>query len=244
MAALRPWDLARVFGRSLWLQASWSFEGMQSLGFGYALAPALERLGGERGLWEGLRERHLEFFNTHPFLACGVLGVAVRMEAEGQGEAARRVKSLLMGPFGALGDSLYWGSLKPLLMLAAVWAALHGAAWAPWFFLALFGAVNVLGRLALFLGGYRHGLGLLERIDRADLLGWSRRLKAVCALVLGAIVARLGAAWPGAGAAPWLAVPAAAAGVVVLAWAYRRGLRPLWTVYLSAAAAACLVAWQ
>ena len=31
-------------------------------------------------------ETQLEFFNTHPFLACAVLGCAVRLEAEGEAE--------------------------------------------------------------------------------------------------------------------------------------------------------------
>lgn len=240
MAALRKTDLARVFARSLWLQASWSFEGMQTLGFAYAIAPALLRLGGAEGVREGLGERHLEFFNTHPFLASGILGVAVRLEEDGEAEGARRIKGMLMGPFGALGDSLYWGALKPFLMLGAVLLALRGVPWAPWAFLGFFGAANLTGRAVLFGAGYRHGLGLLEWLERVDVLGWAKRLKALCALLLGAVVAQAaaGAAWGGVPAL-WSAVPAAAA-VGGLAWAVRRGLRPVWAVYLTAAvAAAC-----
>lgn len=43
-SALSRWTLLRCSWRSLFLQAGFSTESMQSLGFLYALAPALERL--------------------------------------------------------------------------------------------------------------------------------------------------------------------------------------------------------
>jgi PTS system mannose-specific IID component len=245
MGALRRRDLARVFARSLWLQASWSFEGMQSLGFGYAMAPAMKRLG-RTGPSEGeLRSRHLEFFNTHPFLAGAILGCVARLEEEGQPEAAQRVKCALMGPCGALGDSLYWGSLRPLCMLVAVASALHGATWAPWLFLGLFGAANLGGRIVFFVVGYREGIGIMERLGRMRLLDWSRRIKGLCALILGFVVVGSVATWPetNGAASPWLGCAAVTGTAVVLAWAYRRGVRPVWTVYLTAALAAGILAW-
>ncbi len=56
---------------------------MQSLGFAYAMEPALRRLHGTGEECRRALGRHLEFFNTHPFLAAAVLGAAVRLEAEG-----------------------------------------------------------------------------------------------------------------------------------------------------------------
>lgn len=238
--------MARIFARSLSLQASWSFEGMQSLGFAYAMAPALAKLG-RVGVQDGEhRSRHLEFFNTHPFLACAILGCVVRLEEEGEAEAAQRVKGMLMGPCGAIGDSLYWGALKPLIMLAAVLAALRGASWAPWLFVALFGVVNLGGRLLFFAEGYREGMKIAERLGQMNLLGWSRRIKGFCAVLLGLVVTGSTATWPGAmsgGPRLWLGSAGGATIALVLAWAYRRGVRPVWTVYLTAALSAVILAW-
>jgi PTS system mannose-specific IID component len=246
MGSLRRRDLARVFARSLWLQASWSFEGMQSLGFAYAMEPALDRLR-RAGAGAGEpRNRHLEFFNTHPYLASAILGCVVRLEEEGRAEAAQRVKGLLMGPCGALGDSLYWGGLKPLFMLVAVAAALRGALWAPWLFLGSFAVANLGGRLLFFFEGYREGLGIVEKLGRMNLLNWSRRIKAVCAVTLGLVVTGAAATWPGTDdvAPRWAAVGLAGGGAVVLAWAFRKGMRPVWTVYLTAALAAVILGWK
>ncbi|MBI5014062.1 MAG: PTS system mannose/fructose/sorbose family transporter subunit IID [Deltaproteobacteria bacterium] len=245
MGALRRRDLARVFGRSLWLQASWSFEGMQSVGFAYAVEPALLRLGGPQAVVEG-RVRHLEFFNTHPYLAAAILGCVVKLEEQGQPEAARKVKGVLMGPCGALGDTLYWGAVKPVLLLAAVAAALQGVLWAPWLFLGLFGAANLGGRLFFFVEGYREGIGIVQKLGELNLLTLTRRLKGACALLLGLVVTGSATGWPSStGWAPLAVGAAAAAGAAVgLAWAYRRGFRPVWTVYLTAALAAGILAWK
>ena len=108
MAALTRRDLCKVFWRSLWLQSSWSFEGMQSLGFAYAVSPALQRIHGKEEGSRLSRVRHLEFFNTHPFLAAAILGCVVRMEELGEGEETlSHAKTALMGAYGAVGDAFY-----------------------------------------------------------------------------------------------------------------------------------------
>jgi len=238
LAALRRRDLLRVFGRSLCLQASWSFRGMQSLGFAYAMEPALQRLHGAGEAGRRALGRHLEFFNTHPFLAAAVLGASVRLEAEGGEGAAQavgRLKSGLMGPCGAVGDSLYWGSLKPLLVVGALHLAYRGVGWAPVGFLAAFTACNLGGRAFAFAQGYRRGLAVAESLRRLDLLGWARRGKVLCALLLGALVA--GAYGPTALDA-W-EVPALLWGGAALAltlstaWVIGRGVRPTWILTLT-----------
>lgn len=233
----------RVFVRSLWLQASWSFEGLQSVGFAYAVAPALDRLGRSETTDGVPQSCHLDVFNTHPFLAAAILGCVVRLEEDGQPEVAYRVKGALMGPCGALGDSLYWGALKPLFVLIAVALALRGASWAPWLFLGLFGVANVGGRLLFFIEGYRKGGRIMERLAGMNLLTWSRRIKGVCALAVGLVVAGSASTWPVADPRAPLWTGVAAATALALAWAYRRGVRPLWTVYVTAVLAAGILAW-
>lgn len=244
MAALRRRDLLRVFLRSLALQASWSFEGMQSLGVAYALEPALRRIHGDRAA--GALEGHLGFFNTHPFLAAAILGAVVRLEEQGDHGGALRLKAVLMGPYGAVGDGLYWGALKPLLVLAAVAAGFGGAPWAPWGFLGLFGAANLAGRGFLFAEGYRRGFGIVERVNRLDLVRWARRLKGGVSVLLGvAVVAALGGpGWAPSGVLGWLWSAAAAAFVLLAARLLAAGLSPVLAVYVVAALAAVVVVWR
>src|SRR5262249_21391788 len=65
---------ARVLLRSLLLQASWNPKGMQNLGLVYALYPALERLYPDPEKRREAVQRHLSFFNTHPYVAAAIVG--------------------------------------------------------------------------------------------------------------------------------------------------------------------------
>jgi len=245
VAALRRMDALCVFARSLTLQAAWSFRGMQSLGFAYAMDPALRRLY-EGEAYRAAARRHLEFFNTHPFLASAVLGAVVRLEADGAGEeAVRRLKGALMGPYGALGDSFYWGALKPFLVLAALHAAYLGWLWAPVAFVGSYALCNVAGRGYGFAAGLRHGMGVVEVLGRIDLLGWARRLKVGSAVLLGTLLSlsrwptRLGA-WE---VLPWIVAAGALALTLSAGWAIARGVRPSWLILVITLICLGIVAW-
>lgn len=59
-------------------------------------------------------KRHLEFFNTHPYVAAPVLGVTLAMEeqrangAEIDDGAINGIKVGLMGPLAGVGDPIFW----------------------------------------------------------------------------------------------------------------------------------------
>lgn len=122
----------RVLARCLLLQSCWSFERMQGLGFGFAIAPFLRRCyeGREAELQQAQR-RHLEYFNTQPFMAPLVLGtacaleerVAAAPEAEREGLISRMklVKTAAASALAGLGDALFWGTLRPACA-ALAWA--------------------------------------------------------------------------------------------------------------------------
>lgn len=238
----------RTFVRSLWLQAAWSFRGMQSLGFAYALEPALARLLPEEEQRRQALGRHLEFFNTHPYMAAVVLGSCLRLEEEGgEGveEAVRRLKGVLMGACGAVGDSFYWGGLKPLCILVALHAAYRGALWAPWLFLGLFAAANLGGRAYGFLEGYRRGAGAAEMLGELPILRWAQRAKDASALLLGGLLAA--AAGPTSlvrwGVPAWAWVVGGGAAALGVAYLIGRGVRVVWLVYLAAALSGAIVAY-
>ncbi|WP_262156729.1 PTS system mannose/fructose/sorbose family transporter subunit IID, partial [Escherichia coli] len=64
-------------------------------------------------------KRHLEFFNTHPYVAAPVLGVTLAMEekrangAEIDDGAINGIKVGLMGPLAGVGDPIFWGTVRP-----------------------------------------------------------------------------------------------------------------------------------
>ncbi|MDI9019985.1 PTS system mannose/fructose/sorbose family transporter subunit IID, partial [Salmonella enterica subsp. enterica serovar Lubbock] len=78
---LTPSDIRGVFLRSNLFQGSWNFERMQALGFCFSMVPAIRRLYPENNdARKQAIKRHLEFFNTHPYVAAPVLGVTLAME--------------------------------------------------------------------------------------------------------------------------------------------------------------------
>ncbi len=188
--AIRGIDLVRVFLRSFLIQASWSYDRMQSLGFAYALVPALRRLYPDPAQCRVRLQLHMEYFNTQPYLASFILGTVVRIEEERAAGRDREAdvsvfKSSLMGPLGALGDSFFWGSLKPLAAVVSLTVFLTGAWWAPLLFLVLYNSVHLWLRAEVLVWGYRTTGDVVALIGRYPFTRLARLFKAVSLAVLG-----------------------------------------------------------
>ncbi len=230
--------LFRTFLRSFFLQASWNFERLQNLGFLYSLVPALRFL--YRDQPEELNKayrRHLENFNTHPFMASPVLGTVLALEErKAAGETteigAGEFKAMVMAPYAAMGDALFWGGIRPLAAGVALFFAARGSLWAPVVFLLLFNFPHIWVRVTGLLGGYLRGVGIVERVQRRRLPDLAIRLKEGTVVLLGGLSAYLtflclrqenfSAGWG------LLAVPT----VLFLGWAVRRGVSTLLTMLM------------
>ncbi len=209
---------------------------MQSLGFAYALIPALRRLYPDN---EEYRQRiilHLDYFNTQPYLASFVLGATVRMEEErasGRNRSAdiAAMKNTLMAPLGALGDSFFWGSLKPMLIIIAVAAAMTGAWWAPLLFLVIYNILHLGLRARVLVWGYRSTGDLLSLMARYRFTRWARMFKTVSLAALGGLLGLIPLWRPEFRAALPVGGPVtAAAGLLlalILSALLRQGISPL-----------------
>jgi PTS system mannose-specific IID component len=230
--------LARVFWRSLFIQAGFSPESMQSLGLIYALQPAFAVLyPDERERAEAVK-RHLVPFNTHPYVAAAILGGILFHEARiASGNAAPdtvdRFKSALMGPLAALGDGFFWLSLRPAASaLAAVLVPVIGL-WSALVFALVYNAVHFSARGWLFLLGKRHGDALVSRLLGAKLPFWGSRLRtfaAACVGVSGAWLALRFGAQVGGHTALSPAIVALGGGALTVALVERR-VSPYWALY-------------
>lgn len=121
-----------MFFRSFFLQAGWNYVKYQNLGFALVMLPFLRRLyRQDPEALPSVMNRYLEAFNTHPVMASFCFGAMARMEesvartqsvadykeqvAEWMG--ARRGLSITAA---SIGDRLFWGTLKPLTLLLAI----------------------------------------------------------------------------------------------------------------------------
>ena len=114
-------DRKKVWWRSTFLQGSWNYERMQNLGWAYSLIPALKKLYTKKEDQIAALERHLEFFNTHPYVAAPIMGVTLALEEERANgveiddAAIQGVKIGMMGPLAGIGDPVFWFTVRPIL---------------------------------------------------------------------------------------------------------------------------------
>lgn len=85
-------------------------------GFCFSMVPVIRRLYPENNDdRKQAIKRHLEFFNTHPYVAAPVLGVTMAMEEQRANgapiddAAINGIKVGLMGPLAGVGDPIFWG---------------------------------------------------------------------------------------------------------------------------------------
>jgi PTS system mannose-specific IID component len=237
--------LLRVFLRSLALQASWNPKGMQNLGLAYAVFPALEQLYPDKKALEAAVQRHLVFFNTHPYVAAAIVGGALYHEqriARGEEPPDKVVafKTALMGPLAALGDGFFWLSLKPAVgaVCAALVPVLH--AWAALLFLILYNLVHFTLRARFYWMGLVLGDRLVEAVARANLPTRGARLRSVAAASAGGLAAWLAVdlgRTAGGVHAPWLVAGCLVLGVVSYMLVQQRV--PNYVVLYLAAGLAC-----
>ena len=136
-------DRRKVWWRLTFLQGSWNYERMQNLGWAYALMPAIKKLYTTKEDRAAALGRHLEFFNTHPYVAAPIMGVTMALEeerangAELDDTAIQGVKIGMMGPLAGVGDPVFWYTVRPILGALGASLALAG---------------NIMGPIIFFLG--------------------------------------------------------------------------------------------
>ncbi len=166
MSRLSRASRLQALGRSLLLQAAWNFERLQNIGFAYCMEPALRELYPDPRERAAALRRHLELFNTHPYMAGYILGAALRAEEEvaagrlGGGQASA-LKQGLAPALAAVGDSFFWATLRPAAaVLAVAWLWMAPSPWdlaAPLVFLAAYNLPGLWMRLHSLQAGYEKG---------------------------------------------------------------------------------------
>ncbi|MEZ4600459.1 MAG: PTS system mannose/fructose/sorbose family transporter subunit IID [Syntrophotaleaceae bacterium] len=195
MTRLNPRDFCSSWLRSFALQASWNYEQMQSLGFLYTLVPILRRLYPE-DLLPAVYRRHLQYFNTHPYLASALIGAVAKLEQQAAAGEPKEIgiqefKSAVTPPFAAMGDSFFWGALRPAASTAGLFLAFRGSFWGPLLALFLFNLPHLWLRIYGFHRGYRRGFRVVENVQRCRLPDLALRLKQLLVILLGILAAWL-----------------------------------------------------
>jgi PTS system mannose-specific IID component len=174
----------KVWWRLGFEQGSWNFERMHNLGFAYIMAPVIKKLYPKKEDQISALKRHLEFFNTHPYVAAPIVGVTMAMEeAKAKGEpvddaAINGVKVGMMGPLAGVGDPIFWGTIRPVLGAFAASFAATGSIAAPIIFFVVWNIIRMAFLWYTEELGYKQGtnitsdLGALQKLTYgASILG-------------------------------------------------------------------------
>jgi mannose PTS system EIID component len=188
-------DIVSMFIRSNFLLGSFNFERMQAIGFCVTLIPALKKLYKGDELSEALK-RHLEFFNTQPFMATPIMGITAAMEEQRANGAdiseasISGVKIGLMGPLAGVGDPIFWGTLRPVLAALGAGLALTGSIIGPLIFFLGFNAIRLATNWYGMFYGYEKGTQLVSDMSGNKLRYLTEGSSVLGLLVIGGLVSK------------------------------------------------------
>ena len=228
--------LLRIAVRTLFIQAGFSPEAMQTLGLLYALEPAWPYLYPQLEQRNEAMRRHLSPFNTHPYAAAAIVGGILHYEvrlARGEGSAddVAHFKKTLMGPLAALGDGFFWLSLRPATGAVGVALVPLIGAWAPLVFLLSYNFVHLGTRGWLFVTGYWHGSAVVSKLSELKVPMWSNRLRGLAAAAASGMGVWLSLRFGALGGnGPWLGIGCLALGVATVGLVERK-VPPLAVLY-------------
>lgn len=186
--------------RSLVLQAGWNFERLQNLGWAFCMEPALKELYPDPAQRAAAMRRHLELFNTHPYMAGYVLGAVLKAEAEvaagrSQPEHVTALKLGLAPALAAVGDSFFWATLRPAAAMAAVawaWLAPHPLNLAATLvYLVAYNLPGLWLRLHSVEAGWSKGDRVAEHIAGLRLPAVTEGLRMAALICVGAVAGSL-----------------------------------------------------
>ncbi|OOF55610.1 PTS mannose transporter subunit IID [Rodentibacter myodis] len=190
-------DILSTYFRSTFLLGSFNFERMQSMGFCVSMIPTIKRLYSKKEDQAAALKRHLEFFNTQPWVGSAIMGVTAAMEQERANgakdvddAAISGVKVGLMGPLAGVGDPIFWGTLRPVLAALGAGIALTGSLLGPLLFFILINVIRALTRWYGFKYGYEKGTEIVSDMGGGRLQKITQGASILGLFVMGSLVSK------------------------------------------------------
>ncbi|WP_439327932.1 PTS mannose transporter subunit IID [Lonepinella sp. BR2357] len=189
-------DIRATYWRSTFLLGSFNFERMQSMGFCVSMIPAIKRLYSNKDDQAAALKRHLEFFNTQPWVGSAIMGVTAAMEqerangAEIDDAAISGVKVGLMGPLAGVGDPIFWGTLRPVLAALGAGLAISGSLLGPLLFFVLINLARAATRWYGFKYGYQKGTEIVGDMGGGRLQKVTQGASILGLFVMGSLVSK------------------------------------------------------
>ena len=189
-------DRLSIWWRSTFLQGSWNYERMQNGGWAFAMIPAIKRLYKTKEERSAALKRHLEFFNTHPYVASPILGVTLALEEERSNGTEvdditiQGVKVGMMGPLAGIGDPVFWFTVRPILGALGASLAINGNILGPIIFFVAWNLIRMAFTWYTQEFGYKVGSSITDDLSGGLLQDITRGASILGMFILGALVNR------------------------------------------------------
>ena len=189
-------DRMSVAWRHQFLQGSWNYERMQNGGWCYSIIPAIKKLYTNEEDRIAALKRHMEFYNTHPYVSAPVMGVTLALEeerangAEVNDQSIQGVQIGMMGPLAGIGDPVFWFTLRPILGALGASLALSGNIVGP---LLFFFAWNIIRMGFLWYTqefGYKVGSSIVKDLSGGILRKITQGASILGMFIIGSLVKR------------------------------------------------------
>lgn len=196
---LKPKYFLSILLRSFLIQNVWNYQSYLSIGFCFCLVPIAKKLMHSKEDLTQFFNRHLNFFNAHPYFASYAIGAISKVEEElliendQELSKVERLKNALVGPLGAVGDQLFWANIKPtclILGILGLWMIENIVAQVV-LLLVIFLLYNIPHLYVRILGlqeGYRLGFQVYKILNLNHFTLLKKTYGAIGAIALGVII--------------------------------------------------------
>ena len=173
-------DLHRFFWQSQAFVSGFNYTKEEAPGFVFSMMPVIEKVYNNEEDKKRAYLRHTELFLTEARMSHLVLGITAAMEEQNalmkddfDEDSINAIKTALMGPLAGIGDSLYHGTLRPLiagLAVSMIAASNYTSPAGSILFLLVMAGVGQAIRYFGIMKGYEKGFELVDKIQNSGLL--------------------------------------------------------------------------
>ena len=183
-------NLRSLFWRSGHMWADFTMVRMEGNTYAFSMLPVINEVyAGNEELQTEAFVRNTEFFNTHAAAAGLVFGLSYALERERSknpelvtGEMITNVKTSLMGPLAAVGDSIFFNCIRVIAAGVGISLASKGNPIGVLLFVAIYGLAFLGVKWWLINLGYTLGTKSIAEAFKSGIIG--NLSKAACAMGL------------------------------------------------------------
>lgn len=172
-------DIRKLFWYSQGFVSGFNYEKEEAPGFVFSMMPVIEKVYDNDEDKKAAYRRHTELFLTEAHLSHLVIGITAAMEEQNSqsddfdADSINAIKTALMGPMAGIGDSLYHGTLRPLVAgfaVSMITASNYTSALGCVLFVLIMGGIGQLIRYLGITKGYEQGVSLVATLQSSGII--------------------------------------------------------------------------